>query len=100
MPRALTPDDLAAAVDQQAAQPGRTPARARRALLSGPIEVAGILLHPPSLGPILILEEIGHPMFAALSGQTQAPAAMTVRDSLRLIFTYACPMEADEALRS
>lgn len=95
----LTQAALEAAVAQHQQEAGANPSRARQALLAGPIEVEGITLHPPTLGQILLLEEIGHPMFRAVSDGAEQTPSMTVRDMARLIYIYACPLEADAALR-
>lgn len=76
---------------------GRTPARARAALLAGPVEVAGYTVHPASLNSQILLEEIDHPILrAAQAGSPEAAAAVpiTSRDILNLLFIFTKPEEA------
>ena len=76
---------------------GRTPARAREALLAGPIEVAGLTVHPASINSQILLEDIDHPilkMAAASSAEEAAKVTMGARDVLNLIFIFTNPEEA------
>lgn len=94
----LTPAKFAQVVDDHAAATeGRTPTRAREALLAGPREVAGLTIHPVTLGTQILLEEINHPVLKVASAESPEAAALIqigARDVLHLIYIFAHPEEA------
>lgn len=85
-----------------AATAGKTPQRAREALLAGPREIGeGLTIHPANLCTQIILEDIAHPIMkviAASSPEEALKVELTGRDVLNLIFIFAQPEEAWRAL--
>lgn len=81
----------------ETATAGKTPQRAREALLAQPIEVAGYTVHPASLNSQILLEEIDHPILRAAQApdaETAAATPFTGRDVLNLIYIFTHPEEA------
>lgn len=102
MKKKLTPQQFESVVDQHnESTQGRTPERARAALLAQPREVEGLRIHPVTLGIQILLEEINHPVLqAAKAASAEEAAAVQIgaRDVLHLIFIFAQPEEAWRAI--
>ena len=72
----------------------KNPAKARNALLVGPIKVANLTLHPMTLGTVLLLEEIDSPL--VLDGKKLGKAF----DIINLVYILSRPAKESLALIS
>jgi len=94
----LTPSQFSQVVDDHAAATqGRTPVRARQALLAGARDVAGLTIHPVTLATQILLEDINHPVLQVAKADSQEAASaiqIGARDVLHLIYIFAHPEEA------
>lgn len=87
----MTPQTARAMAEAGEAAKG-TPEEIRKAFLQKRYSVAGIDLHPMTIGILWILEELAHPL---LAGET---ATIQVQDIGRALLAFADPERAYEAL--